>query len=99
MNLLQLILLGIEAVSALASNPVFGLKEDGLRLSALLALLAKFGRKGDEARAELKAFTAEINAIIAAGARVDPSVWDALTAKRHADLDRIRDSGSGGGTG
>lgn len=96
MSLLQLILLGIEAVSQLASNPVFGLGTDGNRIAALLALLAKFGRKGDEARAELKAFTDEINDIVAAGGYVDPQVWDEMTVRRHADLDRIRDSGGSG---
>lgn len=89
MNLFDLIMLGIETVVQLAGNPAFGLGESSARVAALLAVLAKLGRKGNEALPELRSFTDEIKAILAAGTRVDPATWDALTARRHADADAI----------
>lgn len=92
MNLFDLVLLALETIAQLAANAVFGLGGDGTRIAALVALVAKFGRKGNEAVPELRDFTDEIQAILAAGTRVSPERWDELTAKRHADLDRIRGS-------
>ena len=96
MELVQLILLALETISRVAVNPALGLGEDAARVSALVGVVAKFGRQGVAAIPELKSFTAEIQALADAGTTVDPDRWDALTERRHAQADAIAAAASGG---
>jgi hypothetical protein len=98
MSFLQLLLFAVETIAQLAVNPALGLNGDGRRIAALLGVVAQFGRRGEEAAAELKAFTDEIKALADSGDPVDPVRWDEITAKRHADhaaLAALRDEPEG----
>jgi hypothetical protein len=85
MNVLSLVLLAIDTIGQIASNPALGLGKDVGRVAALLGVVAKFGRAGESAVPELQAFVKEIEDLAAGGQGPDPNAWDALTARRHAD--------------
>lgn len=90
MELLNLILLGLETISQLAVNPAFGLDADGTRVAGLTGTLATLGRRGTEALPELEAFVAEIRAIHESGSGVPAERWDEITARRHAQSAAIQ---------
>lgn len=89
MNVVAVIVAALQAIAEIAINPVLGLSDDAVRVSALVGTVASLGSIGPAAIPELESFTAEIKHIGATGAKVDPGVWDALTARRHADFQAL----------
>lgn len=87
--ILQLILLGVETIARIAVNPNLGLDQDGVRLSALAATLAAFGRQGVAAGPELEDFVNEIRAIDEGNQPISRARWDEITARRHAQSEAI----------
>lgn len=91
MNVLQLVLLALETIAQVASNPALGLGSDGSRVATLVGLVAALGRRGDEAVAELREFTEEVRGLAEDPGGVDPGRWDALTARRRAQHEALQE--------
>lgn len=89
MEIVQLILIALEAIARVARNPALGLGEDAGRVAALVDVVAQLGRGGLAAIPELRALTAEIEEIAASGAAVDRAEWDAVTLRRRAQAEAI----------
>lgn len=90
MGIFNLVLLALDTIAQVASNPALGLGDDVNRVVGLLGVVTTLGRQGDAAISELTEFTKEIEAIAASGQHVDPARWAEITARRHAQADAIQ---------
>lgn len=96
MSVLQLVLLALDTVAKVATNPALGLGGDGTKVAGLIGVIANLGRQGEAAVTELQSFTAEIQSLADAGLEVDPARWDEITARRksqHEALQALADEG------
>lgn len=95
MSILQLVLLGLDTIGGLVSNPLLGLGKSAEKIAAIVAGISSLAAKGEAGYEELKEFTAEIKALaeVYEQDKVD-ALWlkvnDRLD-RQHAELQALKD--------
>jgi len=82
MTPIEIILMVIKGIATLTMNPALGGGGVGAaRSAALLSMLATLVEGGTETAKELKAFAAEIQALVDAGGNPSRGQWEAMQAR------------------
>lgn len=95
MNILQLVLLGLNTIGELVANPLLGLGKSAEKVALIVATISSLAQKGEAGYEELKVFTAQIEMLAKSSdqAEVD-SVWaqvDERLDRQHAELQALKD--------